>query len=109
MHEPPFLTFCEDTFPTRVSAKIATETAIKQMQPDDTFISPGKTTELKLPPLMPLPLSWVPYFLEKRRSNRKATMNMSKKIAKWIDVYGGKVGHTIVMGWFRATCTNEPG
>ena len=105
IQEPPFVEITELANPPTILTKTAMEAAIKATE---KFAASGKTDKLRVPFLLPLPLTWVPYFLKKPRTNKEAQAYMTKVIAKWKDKDDDtKEGAMGVRGWFRAACTRD--
>jgi hypothetical protein len=108
LQDPPFVTMPE-TLQTEFRVKPATEGAVKKMAQGGLAKGSPKTPEAVVPFCLPLPLSWVLYFLVKPRSTREAYYYMKKKLAKWttgsIDL---QATCSEVMTWFRAACTIDP-
>ena len=72
--DPDFITFRDETFIGQVPVKPAAESSIKKMD-DATFISGNaRGNEVFVPRCLPLPLAWLPYFMEKPRSNKEGSL-----------------------------------
>jgi hypothetical protein len=102
LQDPLFVTIPEAIRTSAVLVKTAVEGTIKKMAPGGLSKGNAKAPEVTVPVFLPLPLSWVPYFLEKRRSNWEAYFHMHKKLAKWT---AGSVElrdtNNEVLTWFR--------
>jgi hypothetical protein len=104
--DPDFNVFRDETFVAQVPVKLAADSSIKKMD-DDTFINGNaRGNAVFVPRYLPLPLAWLPYFMEKPRSHKEASPYMMKQLAKIQSPVAG-VAKTIaqVLNWFKAACT----
>jgi hypothetical protein len=110
IHEPVFTTLHDLSSISGIRPQPATVKAIQDMDHDgDTFIKgSSKASNLLVPLFLPLPLTWVPYFLSQRRTNREAYFHLAKYMAKWNKDGPEKLAATITLGWLRAACTLDP-
>jgi hypothetical protein len=109
LQDPLFVTIPEAIRTSAVSVKTAAEGTIKKMAPGGLSKGNAKAPKVMVPVFLPLSLSWVWYFLEKRRSNREAYFHMHKKLAKWT-ARSIKLWDTSneVLTWFRVARTIDP-
>jgi hypothetical protein len=106
--DPDFITFWDEKFVGQVPVKPAADSSIKKMD-DATFINGNaRSDEVFVPPCLPLPLAWHPYFMEKPRSHKEGSLYMTKQLAK-IHNPDAAVAKTIalVLNWFKAACTRS--
>jgi hypothetical protein len=67
-----------------ITTKPAADGAIKKVGMNGGLLKGSpKASSTLVPAFLPLPLAWVPYFLEKSRSITEAYCHMSKKLASW--------------------------
>jgi hypothetical protein len=104
IQDPDFVLLRDPLALRGVEIKPAADGAIKKMNDNGEFIKGTARVEVNMPSCLPLPLTWVPYFLEQKRTNKEAYLYMSKKMAKWS---GQDDIRLSVVGWFRAACTYD--
>jgi hypothetical protein len=106
IQEPDFVALRDTTAIRGISTKPAADGAIRRIGASGDFVKGNaRADEVDLPLCLPLPLTWVPYFLEKRRTNNEAYVHMSEHMDMW---EGSKAMGAMVRGWFRAACTRHP-
>jgi hypothetical protein len=105
IQEPDFVALRNPNSLQGISTKTAADSAIQCIgdQMGDFVNKNVRGNVLDLPLCLPLPLSWVPYFLEKRRVNHEAYLHVSKNMELLWE--GSNATSTMVLGWFRAACT----
>lgn len=92
-----------------ITIKTAADGAIKKMGAKDALL-PGnqKPPAITVPYFLPIPLGWVPYFMNQCRLGKEAYAYMSKKLQYWAkgnqDLHKGS---TMVLTWLRAACTKD--
>jgi hypothetical protein len=104
IQEPDFVALRNPNSLRCISTKTVADSAIRRIRVGD-FVSKnlqGDVVDLSL--CLPLRLSCVPYFLEKRRANHEAFIHISKHMELW---EGSTATSTMVLGWFRAACTRH--
>ena len=111
IQDPEFVTF-KDLDELRWSTKVrpASDTTIKNMLPNTPFVKLStKSQEAEIPVILPLPLSWVPYFVAKPRTNRDAYLYVAKFRNSFGVVGQGNVDwYNIALAWFRTACSAHP-
>jgi hypothetical protein len=108
LQDPLFVTVLENIEMTGLHIKPAMDGAIKKMDLGGLSKGNPKVAEAVVPFCLPLPLSWVPYFLEARRSNQEAYY-AQKKMAKWINGSSELWDMSNeVLTWFWAVCMIDP-
>jgi hypothetical protein len=105
VQDPDFVVLRDPDALGTIGTKPATDGAIKKMNSNGDFLKGTARVEIEMPVCLPLPLAWVPYFLEKPRTNQEAYLHMSKQMAKWT---GQDEIRNMVVGWFRTACTRSP-
>jgi hypothetical protein len=110
IQEPQFVTLMDTDMISGITTKPAADGAIKKLGMSGGLLKGSpKASQTEVPAFLPLPLAWVPYFLEKSRSNTEAYCYMSKKLAYWqkgtVELRECGTG---VLDWFRAACTLDP-
>jgi hypothetical protein len=110
VQEPQFVTLMHTDMIEGFTAKPAADGAIKKLGRNGGLLKGNpKASSTVVPAFFPLPLAWVPYFLEKSRSNTEAYCYMSKKLASWQRGTAElRECGTSVLDWFRAACTRDP-
>jgi hypothetical protein len=106
--DPDFITFRDETFVGQVPVKPAANSSIKKMD-DAAFINGNaRGDEVFVPRCLPLPLAWLPHFMEKPWSHKEGSLYMTKQLAK-IRNPDEAVAKTItlVLNWFKAACTRS--
>jgi hypothetical protein len=90
----------------QVLVKPAAESSIKKMD-DATFISGhAKGNEVFVPRCLPLPLAWLPYFMEKPRSHEEGSLYMTKQLGKISNPDAAMSKNiALISNWFKAACT----
>jgi hypothetical protein len=104
IQEPDFVALRNPNSLRCISTKTAADSAIWRIQMGDFVSKNVRGDVVDLPLCLPLPLLWVPYFLEKRRANHKAYIHISKHMELW---EGSDATSTMVLGWFHAACTRH--
>ncbi len=110
IQDPTFVTLYTTNDVGWRKEKPAPEKAIVAMTADDDFI-PGspRTGAVDVPILLPLPVSWAPYFLTERRRNKEAFMWIHKQLGRNVwKTDENKECAALVLNWFKAACTSEP-
>jgi hypothetical protein len=107
IQEPQFVTLMDKEMITGITTKSAVDGAIKKLGTNGGILKGNpKASTAVVPAFFPLPLAWVPYFLEKDRSNTEAYCQLSKKLTSWqkgttkLREYSNGI-----LEWFRAACT----
>jgi hypothetical protein len=110
LQDPTFVTMPNDMTELFITLKTAADGTIKKMGAKEALL-PGnpKSPAITVPYFLPLPLGWVQYFMDKRRTGKEAYAYMSKKIKHWAkgnqDLHEGS---SMVLTWLRAACTKDP-
>jgi hypothetical protein len=106
--DPDFITFRDETFIGQVPVKLAAESSIKKMD-DATFISGNaRGNEVFVPRYLPLPLAWLPYFMEKPRSHKEGSLYRTKQLGKISNPDEAMSKNiALVLNWFKAACTRS--
>jgi hypothetical protein len=76
---------------------------------DATFISGNaRGNEVFVPRCLPLPLAWLPYFMEKPRSHKEGSLYMTKQLGKISNPDTAMSKNiTLILNWFKAACTRS--
>jgi hypothetical protein len=106
IQEPDFVALRDTTAIQGISTKPAGDGAIQRIGASGDFVKGNaQADEVDLPLCLPLPLMWVPYFLETQQKNNKAYIHMSEHMDMW---EGSKEMGTMMRGWFWVACTRHP-
>jgi len=73
---------------------------------EEALLAPGSTKRVSMPQVFPLPLSWIPYFLE-NRSQRETYRYLSRRTKEWSKTDDGKLAATRTMTFARALLTRD--
>jgi hypothetical protein len=94
VQEPQFVTLMHTDMIEGITTKPAADGAIKKLGMNGGLLKGSpKASSTVVPAFFPLPLTWVPYFLEKNRSNTEA-QHGSTTTQHHHDNVGGTVGGT---------------
>jgi hypothetical protein len=110
IQEPQFVTLMHTDTIEGITTKPAADGTIKKVGMNGGLLKGSpKASPTVVPAFFPLPLAWVPYFLEKTRTNTEAYCHMSKKLASWQKgTTELRECSTSILEWFRSACTLDP-
>jgi hypothetical protein len=84
VQEPEFVTFKETGVMRTITLRPVSEATIKRMTQSTDFVKLGtKGDSVEIPSVLPLPVSWVPFLLEKPCTNCNAYLCITKLQTAW--------------------------
>jgi hypothetical protein len=110
LQEPQFVTLMDPEAIAGITTRTAADGAIKKLGMTGGLLKGNpRASATVVPAFLPLPLAWVPYFLERQRSNTEAYCHISKKLASWQKGTSElRECSNGILEWFRAACTLDP-